>query len=120
MRPSRSMSSANRKLQSGRPDMDSDESGMSVSSVWTSTVVRNISPTLPFSYTSQVASSYNDPMTSIRRLSMLYSFRARQTRSNTIELFLEVDEIMKEFVLMFQMLFHQQPEVEYMFSSTPQ
>ena len=30
--PSRSMSSANRELQSSRPSMDTDESGMSVSS----------------------------------------------------------------------------------------
>ena len=32
LRPSRSMSSASCKLQSGRPQMDTDESGISVSS----------------------------------------------------------------------------------------
>ena len=49
------------------------------------------SPTLPFlfSSTALVASSYNDLMTSISRLSMLYSFKARQrpscqTRSNAL------------------------------------
>ena len=41
-------------------------------------LVQKKSLTLPFSNTSLVASSYNDPVTSISRLSMLYSFKTRQ------------------------------------------
>ena len=36
-----------------------------------------------------------------------------------IEAVLEVGEIVKELLLMFHMLFRQQPSVEYLFSSTP-
>ena len=37
-----------------------------------------------------------------------------------IERFIEVGEIMVELLLMFQVLSSQQPQVEYMFSGTPQ
>ena len=36
-----------------------------------------------------------------------------------IEHFLEVDESMIELLLTFQVLFHKQPEVEYLFRGTP-
>ena len=54
----------------------------------TPTVVTKKSPTLPFSNTVLVTSTYNDLMISISQLSMLYSFKTRQrsscqTRSNT-------------------------------------
>ena len=38
---------------------------------------------------------------------------------DTIERFLEVEEIMIELLLMFQVLFHQQAQVEYLFRGTP-
>ena len=37
---------------------------------------------------------------------------------DTIERFLKVDEIMKDLVLKFKVLYHQQPQVEQLFSST--
>ena len=54
------------------------------------TRVRKKSRTLPFSNTALVASSYNDLMTSIGRLSMLYFVNTRQkpscqTRSNALK-----------------------------------
>ena len=38
---------------------------------------------------------------------------------DTIECFPEVDEIMIELLLMFQVLFHLQPRVEYLFRGAP-
>ena len=38
---------------------------------------------------------------------------------DTIKRFLEVYEIMIELLMVFQVLFHQQPQVEYLFNSSP-
>ena len=135
------MSWANHKLQSGRPQagcrlllfllrhllqsshspMNSQVSEPSVSRIIlnnnadnrhpcrTPTVVRKESPAFPFSSTARVASSSDDLMTSISRLSILYSFKTR---------FLAIDEINAQLILVFQVLFHQQPQVEYLFSGT--
>ena len=68
-----------------------------------------------------VTSSYSDLMTSISRLSMVVLFYdlPEALVPDTIQRFIEVDGIMIELPLVSQVLFHQQPQVEYLFSGTP-
>ena len=58
-------------------------------------VVRKKSPTLPFSNTALVTSSYNDLMTSTNQLSMLYSFKSRQRPSCGVHAFLKSMKLSK-------------------------
>ena len=82
------------------------------------TVVRKTSLRLPFSNTALVTLSFNDLVTSISRLAILYSLKTHQRSSCHIRsnAFLnKVDQTIKDLLLVFQILFHQQASVR----STP-
>ena len=50
---------------------------------------------------------------------VFFSDSAEPFVPGTIECVLEVDEIMMELLLMFEVLFHQESQVEYLFRGTP-